>query len=50
LLFIYVTLITTPSLSWDMWLVYAVGLLFIGEDAGRRDPLPAAGRAPGFAV
>jgi len=49
-LFIYVTLITTPSLSWDMWLVYAVGLLFIGEDAGARDPSSAEGQAPGFAV
>ena len=49
-LFIYVTLITTPSLSWDMWLVYAVGLLFIGEDAGPRDPSSAEGQTPGFAV
>ena len=31
--FIYVTLITTPGLFWDMWLIYAVGLLFIGDDA-----------------
>lgn len=49
-LFIYVTLITTPSLSWDMWLVYAVGLLFIGADAGARDQPSAEGHAQGFAI
>jgi hypothetical protein len=32
LAFIYVTLITTPGLFWDMWLLYAVGLLFISDD------------------
>lgn len=48
LLFIYVTLITTPGLSWDMWLVYAVGLLFIQrEDAV--DTFMAAEAAPSFA-
>ena len=44
-LFIYVTLITTPSLSWDMWLVYAVGLLFIGEPAPVQERLEATGYA-----
>jgi len=48
LLFIYVTLITTPSLSWDMWLVYAMGLLFIDrEDAV--EGVKAAQVAPSFA-
>jgi hypothetical protein len=32
LAFIYATLITTPGIFWDMWLVYAVGLLFISDD------------------
>ncbi len=32
LTFIYATLITTPALFWDMWLVYVVGLLFISDD------------------
>jgi hypothetical protein len=41
-LFIYVTLITTPSLSWDMWLIYAVGLLFIGAPAVARQRVEAA--------
>lgn len=30
--FIYATLLTTPAIFWDMWLVYAVGLLFISDD------------------
>jgi hypothetical protein len=34
LAFIYATLITTPGIFWDMWLVYAVGLLFISADFG----------------
>jgi hypothetical protein len=34
LAFIYATLITTPALGWDMWLVYAVGLLFVSDDFG----------------
>jgi hypothetical protein len=50
LLFVYVTLITTPSLSWDMWLVYAVGLLFLGEDTVAREPQPAVLPAPGYAI
>jgi hypothetical protein len=29
LFFIYATLFTTPSIGWDMWLVYAIGLLFV---------------------
>jgi hypothetical protein len=32
LAFIYATLMTTPGIFWDMWLVYAVGLLFISDD------------------
>jgi hypothetical protein len=32
LAFIYATLMTTPSLGWDMWLVYVVGLLFVSDD------------------
>lgn len=32
LAFIYVTLITTPGLFWDMWLVYVVGLPFVSDD------------------
>lgn len=32
LAFIYGTLITTPGIGWDMWLLYAVGLLFISDD------------------
>lgn len=34
LVFIYVTLLSTPSIGWDMWLVYAIGLLFISPVAG----------------
>ena len=39
LTFIYATLITTPALGWDMWLVYAVGLLFVSDDF-RLNPAP----------
>jgi len=38
LAFIYVTLITTPGLFWDMWLLYAVGLLFL-SDPGVATPI-----------
>jgi hypothetical protein len=42
LAFIYVTLITTPGIGWDMWLLYAVGLLFISDDF-IFTPAPASG-------
>jgi hypothetical protein len=32
LLFLYWTFFTTPSLFWDLWLVYAVALLFVAPD------------------
>jgi hypothetical protein len=32
LVFVYATLITTPGIGWDMWLLYAVGLEFISDD------------------
>jgi hypothetical protein len=32
LFFIYATLFTTPSISWDMWLLYVIGLLFIADE------------------
>ena len=51
LVFIYATLITTPGIFWDMWLVYAVGLLFIADDfrltpAPFSDPIPIAAPSP----
>lgn len=51
LAFVYVTLITTPGIFWDMWLVYAVGLLFISDDfvftpAPFSDPIRAAVPSP----
>jgi len=43
LVFIYATLITTPAIGWDMWLLYAVGLLFVSDDfVFARAPAPAA--------
>ncbi len=50
LLFVYVTLITTPGLSWDMWLVYAIGLLFIGADHEPRRTSPETVPTPSFVV
>lgn len=42
--FIYVTLITTPSLSWDIWILYAIGLLFISTAPVPVSPLPSPAR------
>ena len=50
LLFIYVTLITTPGLSWDMWLVYVIGLLFLRPEPEERRTYPVTAPTPGFAV
>jgi hypothetical protein len=46
LAFIYATLITTPGIGWDMWLLYAVGLLFISDDFAFA-PAPASDRIRG---
>ena len=45
LVFIYVTLITTPGLFWDMWLIYAVGLMFVTDDF---NSLPAPVLTPAY--
>jgi hypothetical protein len=49
-LFIYMTLITTPGLSWDMWLVYAVGLLFIADDFRWSRASHVPDQTPNFAI
>lgn len=53
LVFIYGSLITTPALGWDMWLVYVLALLFISDHCRPRArvqpprpvPQPATGPA-----
>ena len=57
LVFIYGSLVTTPALGWDMWLVYVLALLFITDHCrpaparawrpARTLVLPAAVRQPG---
>lgn len=49
LIFIYGSLVTTPALGWDMWLVYVIALLFITDHCRPRPGMvrwPAVPGAP----